>query len=115
MEDFLAQSAMKFLDWVLLSEQRTIIDQRIKLSEEELERSKNAVTSSFIYSLQNLSVLTNQLNEYNTYLQEPNSFVFDLERMTSLGVEEVQANLKNYLSNNFVELQIVPKEVGNDG
>ena len=85
------------------------------MTEEELERSKNAVTSSFIYSLQNLSVLTNQLNEYNTYLQEPNSFVFDLERMTSLGVEEVQANLKNYLSNNFVELQIVPKEVGNDG
>lgn len=78
---------------------------------EELERSKNAVTSSFIYSLQNLSALTNQLNEYNTYLSEPNSFVFDLERITSLRVEDVKANLKNYLSKNFVELQIVPKEV----
>lgn len=39
-EDFLANSASKFLDWVLLTEQKKIVLERLKLSEEELERAK---------------------------------------------------------------------------
>lgn len=39
-EDFLANSASKFLDWVLLSEQQKIVSERLKLSEEELARTK---------------------------------------------------------------------------
>ena len=39
-EDFLADAAQKYLDWVFLSEQIKIIKERIKLSEEELENVK---------------------------------------------------------------------------
>ncbi len=77
----------------------------------ELERSKNAITSSFIYSLQNLNSLVDQINNYNTNLGDPNSFIFDLNRMTNLNIEEIDNMVKKYLKNPFVELQIVPKEV----
>jgi len=40
MEDFLANSALKFLNWVFYTEQKKIIVERLKLSEEELARTK---------------------------------------------------------------------------
>ena len=40
-EDFLAMTAGKFLDWVLLTEQRKIIQDRLKLSDEELARTQS--------------------------------------------------------------------------
>ena len=40
-EDFLASVAGKFLDGVLLTEQKKIIQDRLRLSEEELSRTKN--------------------------------------------------------------------------
>lgn len=39
-EDFLAGVAGKFLDWVFLTEQKKIIQDRLKLSEEELSRTR---------------------------------------------------------------------------
>ena len=39
-EDFLASVAGKFLDWVLLTEQKQIIQDRLRLSEEELSRTQ---------------------------------------------------------------------------
>jgi outer membrane protein TolC len=39
-EDFLAVWAVRFLDWVLLTEQRRIVAERLSLSEEELVRTK---------------------------------------------------------------------------
>lgn len=40
MEDFLASSADKFLDWAFLTEQKKVVSERLKLSEEELSRTK---------------------------------------------------------------------------
>ena len=40
MENFLSSSADKFLDWVLLTEQRTIASDRLRLAEEELARTE---------------------------------------------------------------------------
>jgi len=77
----------------------------------ELERSKNTVSSSFIYSLQNLNSLVNQINNYNTNIGEPNSFIYDLERVTSLEKAKVDSMINTYLKNSFVELHILPKEV----
>lgn len=39
-EDFLAGVALQFLDWVFLTEQRRIVEERLKLSKEELERTR---------------------------------------------------------------------------
>jgi len=97
------------LKGLILKELKHIDEEGI--TQDELTRSKNAITSSFIYSLQNLNSLVDQINNYNTNLGEPNSFIFDMERMTGLDLGEVNVMIDTYLNNPFVELQIIPKEV----
>ena len=94
------------------SELRKIMNDGI--TEKEFQRSINTVKSSFIYSLQNLNSIVNQINNYNSNLSEPNSFVYDLERFQKLEKTEVKNVAKKYLSNHFVELHIVPKENSNE-
>jgi len=79
------------------------------ITENELERAVNSYKSSFIYSLQNLTTLTNQINNYNCNLNEPNSFVFDIERYSGLTTADIKIAAKNYLTEHFVELNIIPK------
>ncbi len=93
----------------IMKELKQIEDEGI--TSDELERSKNAITSSFIYSLQNINSLVDQINNYNTNLGEPNSFISDMERMTRLNLSEVNVMIDAYLNKPFVELQIIPKEV----
>jgi zinc protease len=81
--------------------------------EKEFNRSINTVKSSFIYSLQNLSSIVNQINNYNTNLGEPNSLVYDLERFKKIKPSTVKDVANKYLSKNFVELHVVPKENNN--
>ena len=50
-EDFLAEAAGKFLDWVLLTQQAKIIGERIKLSEEELARTKKKRKANLVYEV----------------------------------------------------------------
>jgi outer membrane protein TolC len=40
-EDFLNTVALKFLDWIYLTEQKVIVQERLRLSEEELERTES--------------------------------------------------------------------------
>ena len=75
----------------------------------ELKRSKNGIKSSFVFSLQNLDTIADHLNLYNFYLDEPNSFAFDLNRYESVGKEEIIKVISNYLTNSFFELRIIPK------
>ncbi|RJQ57660.1 MAG: insulinase family protein [Stygiobacter sp.] len=84
------------------------------INEEELLRSKNSVISSFVYSLQKLDTITDQMNHYNFYLGEPNSFSSDLARYESVTAEEVISTAKKYLLNPFVELHIIPNTKEND-
>lgn len=84
------------------------------ITEKEFNRSINTVKSSFIYSLQNLNSLANQINHYNTSLGEPNSLILDLERFEKLNVNSINEVAKKYLKNPFVELHIVPKGVINE-
>jgi zinc protease len=79
------------------------------IEEDELERAKNLYRSSFIYSLQNLENIANQLNNYNCYLKEPNSFGFDLERYANLQKSDINKAVDNYLTKNYVELFVIPK------
>jgi len=74
-EDFLAESALKFLDWVFLYEQKLIISERLKLSKEELDRTKKKRASNLVNQVdvlraedavriwdQNLVLIETQLN-----------------------------------------------------
>ena len=75
----------------------------------ELQRSKNGIKSNFVFSLQNLDTIADHLNLYNYYLNEPNSFTFDLNRYESVGQEEITNVASHYLSDTFIELRIIPK------
>ncbi len=47
-EDFLAGAAAKFVDWALLTEQMAIISARMKLSEEELDRTQRKRNANLV-------------------------------------------------------------------
>ena len=84
------------------------------ITDKEFQRSINTVKSSFIYSLQNLNSMVNQINNYNSNLGEPNSFIYDLKRFQKLNPIEIKDVAKKYLKNHFVELHIIPKENNNE-
>ena len=81
------------------------------VSSKELLKSKNGIKSSFIFSLQNIDSLADQLNSYNYYLDEPNSFNKDLKRYESVTEEEIKNAVEKYFFKPYVELQIIPKEI----
>lgn len=89
------------------AEIKELIDNGI--TEDELLRTKNSIKSSFIYSLQNVERLANQINNYNYYLNEPNSFVFDLERYNSLETRDIKNAAEKYLTKPKLELDVIPK------
>jgi zinc protease len=91
----------------VFSELNSVISDGI--TQEELDLAKNGTKSSFIYSLQNLEYLVNQINNYNYYFGEPNSFYTDLERTENVTIDAVQQVAKKYLTNPYLELNIIPK------
>jgi len=79
------------------------------ISKEELERARNGIKLLFVYFLQNVASLADQFNHYNFYLNEPNSFSFDISRYENATVEKTQEVARKYLERNFVELRILPE------
>ena len=80
--------------------------------EKELLKSKNGMKSNFIYSMQNLDFIADQINSYNFFLGEPNSFNFDLNRFEEINNEKIKQVIENYLSKPFVGLHIIPHKEG---
>jgi zinc protease len=91
---------------IILNEISILAEETI--SKRELERSKNVIKSNFIYSLQNIDTIADTLNLYNFYLNEPNSFNFDLNRYNSVSDVDIKRIVKKYFQSCFVELRIVP-------
>ncbi len=79
------------------------------INDHELIKTKNRIKSGFIFSLQNIDTMANQLNYYNYFLGEPNSFQFDLDRYNEVTNEDIKKMVETYLSKPFVELRIKPK------
>jgi zinc protease len=80
------------------------------VSTQDLVRTKNGIKSNFIYSLQNIDTLADQLNMYNFYLNEPNSFYYDLSRYSHVDEIKVKEILKKYLLEPYLTLKIIPKK-----
>jgi len=79
------------------------------VTKKELSKSKNMIKSSFINSMQNLDVIADHLNNYNFYLNEPNSFNFDLKRYKEVTNESIKSVVNMFITNNrYIELQIRP-------
>ncbi len=81
------------------------------ITDKELTRSKNGIKSGFIHSLQSIDSLANQLNYYSFYLDEPNSFNFDLKRYERIDSLLIKEAVKLHLKKPFVELRIVPERL----
>jgi len=79
------------------------------ITEDEMTRAKNSLKSSYIYSLQKLDLIVDHLNHYNFFLNEPDSFVFDLSRYEDVTREQVIEAVKKYLLSAHIELNIIPK------
>jgi zinc protease len=82
------------------------------ITSEELERAKNSIKSHYVYSLQKIDTIADQLNLYNFHLGEPDSFEYDLARYSNVNCTKVRETAHKYLSDKYVELHIVPKEGG---
>ena len=80
------------------------------ITDKELARSKNGIKSGFIHSLQNIDSLADQLNYYSFYLNEPNSFNYDLKRYEETGSSLIKEAVKLYLTKPYVELRIIPEK-----
>lgn len=80
------------------------------VTEHELQRAKNGVKSTFIYSLQNIDKMVNQINYYTTYLDEPDYFAKDLARYEAVTADDLRDCAIKYLSKNYIELHYLPKE-----
>lgn len=91
----------------ILNQIKKIVDDGI--SEDELQKAKNGFKSSFIFSLQKLDTVVDHMNHYNFYLNEPNSFAFDLERYEKVTAKNISEVAARYLLNPFVELNIISK------
>ncbi|RPI73511.1 MAG: insulinase family protein [Ignavibacteriales bacterium] len=80
------------------------------ITDKELLRSKNGIKSGFIHSLQNIDSLANQMNYYSFYLNEPNSFTYDLKRYEETDSSLIKEAVKEYLEKPYVELRICPEK-----
>jgi zinc protease len=78
------------------------------ITQRELFRSKNGIKSSFIYSMQHIDSLADQLNFYNFYLGEPNSFNYDLSRYENTTEANIMECVNKYFKSSHIELHIAP-------
>ncbi len=81
------------------------------ITENELLRAKNNVKSSYIFSLQKIDLITDQINHYNFYLNEPDSFLFDLSRYEQVTREQIIDAAQKFLTKPNVKLNIIPKKM----
>ncbi len=80
------------------------------ISEKELAKTRNGIKSNFISSMQNLDNIADHLNHYNFYLNEPNSFEWDINRYISVEEDNVKDVCNGLLNKKYLELKIIPKE-----
>ena len=79
------------------------------ISGHEMIKTRNSIRSGFIYSLQNLDTMANQLNYYDFFLGEPNSFNYDLKRYNEVEEDEIKRIVEKYFTGYFLELRVRPK------
>lgn len=80
------------------------------VTEEEVLRSKNNIKSNFVFGMQRIDGIANQINEYNFYLNNPDWFENDYMRFQNVTSDKVKYSASKYLSKPFLELYIKPKK-----
>lgn len=78
----------------------------------ELLKTKNGIKSSFISSLQQIDNVADLLNSYNYFLNEPNSFLQDLQRYEIIQNEMIKETAEIFLAKPYVQLTVIPHSRG---
>ncbi|MDQ3687261.1 MAG: insulinase family protein [Acidobacteriota bacterium] len=78
-------------------------------SREEMERAYTEREASFVYGLQTVLAKADQMNQYNTYVGQPDHFRADLARYAKVAAADVQRVAAKYLTDKRMILSIVPR------
>ena len=82
------------------------------IPERDLQRTKNIVTSGYMYRLQNLASIADFLNMYNFYLGTPNGFQIELDRYTAINESNIHKIVTTYFDDSLCELRVLRKNHG---
>ncbi|KUO60767.1 hypothetical protein APF79_04600 [bacterium BRH_c32] len=77
--------------------------------ENEIRTAINNFKFEFVHSIEKISTRADLLSSYKYYVNEPNWFLQDYERFNKVTTESLKNIAKKYLTNNFVELRVLPK------
>ena len=83
-----------------------------KAPDRELQRSKNIISSGFIYRLQNLATIADLLNQYAFYLGTPDGFQIELDRYNNISNDDILRMAHAYFSHDFCELRVLRRSDG---
>ncbi len=77
--------------------------------EKEIRTAINNFKFEFVHSIEKISTRADLLSSYKYYVNEPNWFSQDYDRFNKVTTESVKRIAKKYLTKNFVELRVLPK------
>jgi zinc protease len=77
------------------------------VNETQLARSKNALSSQFIYGLQNVGSLADQINSYDFYFGSPNLFKEEYTAMKEFSGPDIHRLALDYLTGDYSELRVL--------
>lgn len=83
-----------------------------QVPDRELQRSKNIISSGFIYRLHNLSTIADLMNQYAFYLGTPDGFQIELDRYNNIFNDDIMRMAKTYFGGEYGELRVLRR---NDG
>jgi zinc protease len=107
-----------------LAELETAINEEVEKlkqsgpTQEELDRAYNAREASVVYSLQTVGGFggkNDQLNQYKTFLGQPDYFQRELSRYRSVGAKDVQRVANQYLTDKRLIVSVKPSGGGRGG
>ncbi len=78
-------------------------------TQDEISRALNQIESQTIYGLQTVLGKADQLNGYATYLNKPDSFGAELEKLRKVTPADVQKAAKTYLTDKRLVMSFVPR------
>lgn len=87
-----------------------VLDELIKngVTDYEVKKSVNGFEAQFIYGLEGINSVADQLNNYNFLTGTPNYFNQDIARYTNLTAKDITEQARKTLSQKRFELSIVP-------
>ncbi len=83
-----------------------------KVSKDELRKAKNVILSSFVFGLEGVAGLANQIGTSWILTGDPEQFLSDIPEFEAVDAAEIQRVAQKYLVDNNMTIVVVPLEGG---